>query len=221
MGYIGIILLLILLILLFYPVRFYLDYIDGKTKLTIKLSRFLTFLVFDSEVKKPPKPKKQNSKKVKKTSKKDKNKEKNTTGKKVKDSPSYLIMDIIHTILDVLPHFGKSIRMLLQGITIFRCNIGVLLYEEDPCTLGIKCGKMQAVIYSVYPLLCHTLRMKHFKAQVLPNYLGQQESTAVELEAGTTLWKLLVGILSFLIHGGLKLLKSPIVKKQEPQTKTK
>ena len=214
MAYIGFVVFLLILFILFCPVKVYVDYIDGKTKLTLKISPFFSKLIYDSE----------SSKKV--ASKKEKVTQKKPNGetepkKETKKKSSYLIMDIIHTILDIFPYFGKSIRLLLQGITISHCNIGVLLYEEDPEELGMKCGKMQGVIYSVYPILCHAVKLKHFKATVLPNFLGQQESNAVELEASTTLWKVLVGGIYFVIHGGIKLLKSPIMHKDNLQKKTK
>ena len=216
MIYIWATLLLILGIFLFYPVKIYIEYIDGATKLTLKISPFIKYLLYDSETSPSPikKEKKKGGLKKKETSKKKSN-SKDKAIKKEKSKPSYLLMDIVHTVLDVLPHFGRTIRLLLQGITISHCNIGILLYHEDPYKLGMKCGKTQGVIHSLYPQLCHVVRMKHFKASVLPNFLGQQESTALEIEAGTTIWKLLVGIFYFIIHGGLKILKSPIFNKKE------
>lgn len=218
MGYVGTALLLLLLFVLVYPVKIYVDYIDGKTKLILKIPPLIKKLVYDSEVTKEKVSKK---KKGAKSKKKQVTTENKASKAKAKDTPSYLLMDIVHTIVDVLPHFGKSTRLLLQGVTISRCNIGVLLYEEDPEELGMKCGKMQGVIYSVYPVLCHVAQVKHFRATVLPNFLGQKESTAVELEAGTTVWKLLVGVCYFIIHGGLKLLKSPIMHKNTTQSTQK
>ncbi len=213
MIYFWLILLILLVLVLFTPIAVHLDYIDGKTKVHLCLLWFVRRLVFDST-----QPKKKKAKKPKKAEKKPK---KATTKKVEEEKEKNPLMDIVQIVLDVLPSIGGMLSRLLRGITITHCKVGLLLYSEDPHKLGVNCANYNAAVYSLYTLLGHYMKIKHFKVTILPNYVMQRSSTAAELKLHSTLWKVLGGVLYFVFTGGITIIKSQLGKEQANKPKVK
>lgn len=211
--------LVLLVLLLFVPVIIELEYADAIQLFRIKILGFIRFTFLPVNPKREERKKKKEEKaKTKSKAKPSQNKPKKVKHKKKPPATKMLLMDIVQTINDLLPIAGKMFGGWLRGITVKKCLVSLVVYNEDFYECATTCGKIYAILYGAYTYLSSIAKVKHFKLLVTPNFVNEKNSTVVELEIRMSVATLLGGLLCFLFHGGLSLYQGPLFSKQ-PKTK--
>lgn len=132
------------------------------------------------------------------------------TEKKEKSKRNTLefILDILRLVNDLLPHAGRGLGHILRRVTLSRCRVSVTVAQEDAADTALRYGQVNAAFYSVYALLCSTIRVREFRLSVTPDYLGGEEKADADLELRVRPSAVLCGGLIFVFRAGATLLKN-------------
>ncbi|WP_274953620.1 hypothetical protein [Angelakisella massiliensis] len=191
----------VLALLLLIPLRFQGSWLDGEYKLTLRLLGVIPIPLL------PRKEKKKAATASAKKQKKAKSQKKQLSPK----DPAFPL-DLLQTINDVLPEVLESMGFLLRHLKISRCRITLSVVGEDAAEVGMNLGKAYRLGYAAYGCLSPVVRLKEFRFQVLPDFMGDRGKLAVEGEGRIIPAMLLAAGVVLAAKGLPPLMESPLVK---------
>ena len=118
------------------------------------------------------------------------------------------VLDTLRLINDLLPQAGMGLGYILRHTTLSRCRIRVTAAREDAADTALRCGQVNAAFYSAYALAANVIRVKEFRLQVTPDYLGGPESADVQAQLRLRPSSILWGGMIFVFRAGRTLLNN-------------
>ncbi len=198
------ILLAIILIILILPLGFVILYDNEILNIDIKIFNLIKIHILPSK----ENEKKKIAKRKKKKSKLTKSKSTETiqeTDKKKKEKNKFKISEIIKLINDILPLLGNMLYKWLKGITVTKCTVSIVVYNEDFSKTGKKCGELYGELYGGYTMLSHYINIQNFKPMVTPNYINDYSSTYAVVCGKVRPITIIGAAITFLLKGGKKI----------------
>ena len=123
------------------------------------------------------------------------------------------VMDMLTMVSDLLPVLGESLGYMLRRITLRQCDIAMVVGKEEAADTAIQVGRIYALGYNAYGVLCSFIRVRAFHLHVTPDYIHETQQAAADLCLSARPSSLLMGGLLFLAKGGTKVLRTLLPQK--------
>lgn len=153
------------------PLWIYLDYKEGDLRVQLRLLGLIK-LTLHPQPERPEKPPRRRRAKKEAPPPKE---------PKTPKEPVRHLMDLAGTLMDLLPHLGRSIGYTIRRVTLRRCRIQMTVGKEDAADTAIAVGRIYAVGYNLYALLCSQIKVKEFRFLVNPDYVNPGQKAQAQV----------------------------------------
>lgn len=198
-GYIVLAVIAFLLLLLCVPVHFCASY-DGEVRASVRWL-FIKYVIL-------PQPEKEK----KKTPEKAETAEK--TEKKKDRKQSKPLPDILSEVNYYLREFQSGIKVIVKSVRIHRFSFLWKVSGEDAADCAIRYGRICGIIGTTISLTGDLFRADSVKIRVFPDFIAEEDETAVD----TDIKAVPIGVLAGALIIAFKYIKKIITSRKRKQT---